>query len=167
MNRQKTALGWRGALVLVLGAVATLPACSDDPDDPPPGTGGKGGGTGGSPATGGKLTTGGAPTTGGKPPTGGTAGTGGIATGGRATGGTDGGDDDGGACKAPSVMGYNKPGCGGTVAPVCSDGAPDACAETVCACDGKELSGCGFYAQPWRHLGSCADSGRDSGPDAD
>jgi len=155
--RPAVVMGSCGALVFALGTAGLLlGACTDDSDRVEGGSGGSGGG---------QPSSGGTPTAGGNPSTGGSGGGATGGTGGKGTGGDDGGTDDGGACKAPSFFAYDKPGCGGTVAPICWDGLGDACATTACACDGTELSGCGVYNKPWRHAGSCADGATDSGTD--
>lgn len=94
-----------GLAFMLVGASA----CSSDPDDPGPGTGGSGAaGTGGDPGTGG---TGGAPGTGG---TGGAPGTGGTG-GDPGTGGTGGDPGTGGIGGDPGTGGTGgDPGTGGT-----------------------------------------------------
>lgn len=163
----------RGAFALVAFLVGggALAACSDDekPNDDDAGTGGKATGGSGGKATGGSGggTTGGSGgnATGGSG--GGTGGAGGKGgTGGKGSGGTpviDGGPDGDAGCTSPQALYYDKPGCNGTVAPVCAGPAFDACLTTVCGCDGETLNGCGFYEKPWKHLGACTDSGTDAG----
>lgn len=172
----------RGAfgLVAILALGGAMAACSEDnPGEGPSGTGGSGTGgkaSGGSAGKGsGGATSGGA---GGKM-TGGaggaTGGTGGKATGGsggKATGGSggrvpdDGGPDADGGCHAPQSLVFDKPGCGASIQPICAGPAFDACAQTVCACDGETITGCGNYEKRWAHLGPCTDGG-DGGPKTD
>jgi hypothetical protein len=163
---------WAFVAFLVIGS--ELSACSDDNGPTGDGTGGTGSGgkaTGGS--SGGKATGGsgggtagsGGKATGGSG--GGTAGSGGSGgTGGKGTGGKqsiDGGQDGDAGCVSPQALYYDKPGCNGTVAPVCAGPTFDACLSIVCGCDGEMLSGCGFYEKPWSHPGACSDAGDGGG----
>ena len=156
MNISKTAKGLTTAVVVLAMMQGVLTACSSD-DNPGKGDGGNGGaGTGGK-ATGGSAGKG----------TGGSGGSGGTGTGGaggKATGGSGGKTHDGGldgdaGCVSPQALYYDKPGCNGTVAPVCAGPTFDACLISVCACDGQTISGCGFYEKPFAHVGECNDGG--------
>ena len=69
---------------------------------------------------------------------------------------------DGGECPSGWAFYYSKPGCGGTVAPECSP-PPPPCVTYACSCDGKTISDCGAYREPWAHAGPCADAGDDGG----
>jgi hypothetical protein len=143
---------WAFVAFLVIGS--ELSACSDDNGPTGDGTGGTGSGgkaTGGS--SGGKATGGSG---------GGTAGSGGKATGGSG-GGTAGSGGSGGTGGKGTGGKQSKPGCIGTVAPVCAGPTFDACLSIVCGCDGEMLSGCGFYEKPWSHPGACSDAGDGGG----
>ncbi len=157
-------------VVLAIGQ-GVLTACSSD-ENPGNGDGGSGGaGTGGKATggSGGKGTGGGATGGSGGKGSGGTStgGTGGKATGGSGGKAHDGGPDGDAGCVSPQSLHYDKPGCNGTVAPVCAGPTFDACAISVCACDGETIIGCGFYDKPYAHVGECNDAGReDAGHDA-
>jgi hypothetical protein len=151
-------------LLLSAGLLATLlsTACSDDEEtgSGPEGGGAKGG-SAGTAGTGGGGTGGRGGTSG----TGGTGGRGGTAgSGGTAGGPTDGGPDgDGGGCPPGEVLLYETLGC--EAKPRCGRPEGDACVAYACSCRGTTIGGCGYYVEPYRHLGPCSDGG-DSGPDS-
>jgi len=176
-------------LAVFLALVGALAACSDDGNAPgggdsgaggsgDGGSGGRGsggnskggtggnskGGTGGMAGGAGGRVTGGTAGTGGRGGTGGTGGGGGTggASGAAGAGGRvprEGGLDADAGCTSPEALYYRSPGCDGSVAPVCAGPTFDACAITVCACDGQTITGCGFYEKPWAHTGECTDGG--------
>jgi hypothetical protein len=63
-------------------------------------------------------------------------------------------------CPGAQVLVYNSPGCGAfTPPPVCAGPAFDACFLAACGCNGQLVGGCGYYAEPFAHLGPCEDGG--------
>jgi hypothetical protein len=173
VNISKTAKGLTTALVVLAMVGGVVTACSSDenPGSADSGSGGAGAGAGGK-ATGGSAgkNTGGCGATGGNgcQSSGGTSngGSGGTATGGSGGKAHDGGQDGDAGCVPPQGFFYDKPGCNGAVAPVCAGPAFDACAISVCACDGQTIIGCGFYDKPFAYVGECNDGGgTDAGKD--
>jgi hypothetical protein len=65
-----------------------------------------------------------------------------------------------GTCAAPNVWRYMSPGCGAQAHPVCGTASQDACAAPRCSCDGRDIIGCDYTAEPYAHVGSCRDGGR-------
>ena len=66
-----------------------------------------------------------------------------------------GNDADAGACAPPLVLRYESPGCGTSALPVCGGSVQDACAISVCGCDGTTIVKCDYASQPWDHVGAC------------
>ena len=73
---------------------------------------------------------------------GGTGGSGGSGNGG--SGGT--GGNGGAGCQA---MHYYSPGC--NASPTCDNGTGGACFTLACGCNGKVLTGCGEYSEPFAY----------------
>jgi hypothetical protein len=68
-------------------------------------------------------------------------------TGGSGGGGSGGMGGNGGAgCQA---MHYASPGC--DVSPTCDNGSGGACFSLACGCNGKVLTGCGLYSEPFAY----------------
>ena len=69
------------------------------------------------------------------------------ATGGSGGGGTGGMGGNGGAgCQG---MHYYSPGC--NASPTCDNGTGGACFTLACGCDGKVLTGCNAYSEPFAY----------------
>lgn len=72
--------------------------------------------------------------------------------------------NDADVCSAPMVLRFETAGCGASAHPVCGSSDQDACAMSVCGCDGTTLVKCDYASAPWSHLGPCtpADASSDA-----
>jgi hypothetical protein len=69
-------------------------------------------------------------------------------------------DGDAG-CAPPLVLRYESAGCGAAAHPVCGYADQDACAISVCSCDGRQIVKCDYASEPWQTVG-CGDASSDA-----
>jgi hypothetical protein len=71
---------------------------------------------------------------------------------------------DADVCPAPMVPRFETAGCGASAHPVCGSSVQEACAMSLCGCDGTTLEACDYPSAPWSHLGPCgpAEAGTDA-----
>jgi hypothetical protein len=76
-------------------------------------------------------------------------GTGGSGTGGSGSGGSGSGGMGGNGGAGCEAMHYYSPGC--NASPTCDNGTGGACFSLACGCNGKVLTGCGAYPEPFAY----------------